>query len=346
MPKALTNAKIEELSLVFKTDPATGAEFTPMNPLARVLAVKSGEKKPSFLERVMKVIKGGEWPVSTDVADDVDHDGDGADDYNQIVSLLCGTYYDLQACFGIADEDTRSTAIKMALDGFKGDLDEIYSGKDEKAGARHSKADMETLKNLGDHLKNAADAHAKLMPAKDSQADKEDDAADKGDGEGEDDAAKAAVVDPAQTDAPEAGDTAKAAQTETLEVKLDAADIAGQIGSTLEAFAATFKADIAKQLEDHAVAVDGKIETILAPVTEELAEKTTQVSALKASVTAMETSLARKSTSPGGLPSFNGEEFKQNGFITETSEAVTIPANTPADEAVRMILRGAKVEVK
>ena len=182
MPKALTEASIQELSIVLKDGPG-GVEYAPRNPNARVLVVK-GAAKPNFLERVLSVFKGGEWPVSSDVADDVDNDGDGADDYNELVSLLARTYSDLQSCMGIMDDDTRSAAMKVAIDGFKAQIDAIYAGEDDdadKAGARHSAADKATIDKLGEHLQEAknavaaaSDAHAALMPA-DTSGEEDDD---------------------------------------------------------------------------------------------------------------------------------------------------------------------------
>src|ERR1700694_5919757 len=193
MPKALTEASIQELSIVLKGGPG-GGEFAPRNPNARVLVVKG---KPSFLGRLTESLKGyfaptgpGGFPV-TEATDNVDNDGDGPMDYNAIVSAICSLYYDLSSCYGIMDDKARSIAMTTAIDGFLDELDEMRAGIDddsEKAGARHSAADKATLDKLGEHLKaaqdamtSASEAHASLMPADTS-------------GEEDDDATKAAIV--------------------------------------------------------------------------------------------------------------------------------------------------------
>ena len=236
MPKALTEPQIKELTLVFKTDPETGIEYAPRNAHARVLSVKGGEKKPSFIERVLNVLKGGEWPVSAEVADDVDNDGDGGDDYNELIWLLSSTYQDIQSCFGISDEMTRSMAMKVAIDGFKSKLDAIYAGDDdsEKAGARHSAADKATIDKLGEHLQAAKDAmdkaseaHAALMPADGDSTGDEDDDASKAAPVLDGVAGASDVVDPdAQPEVPAIpGDTAeadKAGEIDMTQEQLDA----------------------------------------------------------------------------------------------------------------------------
>lgn len=337
MSKALTNARIDELTLVFKTDPTTGAEFAPRNPLAKILSVKGFFSQKAaglpaespFMERVSPAVKAyfdpewtpGEYPV-TEAADDIDNDGDGPSDYNAILGAIAQVYMDTSACYWLSDDAARSIAIKTSIDTFLAELDKFRAGDDtEKAGARHSKADMEKLQKLGDHLKNATDVHASLMP----QADKEDAAEDKGDGEGEDDAVKATVVKPLDES--------------PLAVEVKAEDVAktvlDQVGTMLEAF----KADITTHLANHADAVDDKINVVLEPVTTELSEKTEQVSKLSAAVAMLETVSARKATAPGGLPHFNGEGFQSNSFATQdvSGNAVEIPPNMPFSEAMKLL---------
>lgn len=155
----LSDISIQELSLVFAQK--DGSEWAPRNPSARVLGVKGG-KKPGFMTRLSETMKAYfsapdtfQYPVSTDVQDDIDNDGDGAQDYNDIASALCRVSYDIQQASCIGDDNARSIAIKVAIDCFLDELKECLSGGSEKAGARHSKADLE-------HLNAMKEAHAKM----------------------------------------------------------------------------------------------------------------------------------------------------------------------------------------
>lgn len=230
MPKALTNAKIKELSLVFKTDSQTGVEFAPRNPLASVLAVKSGEAKP-FTSRLVESLKAyfspnyaGPYPVS--VADDkIDNDGDGPEDYNAIVGAVCALSYDLQSCWCISDDGARSIAIVTAIDSFLEQLDSFRAGNDlaDKAGKRHSKEDAAHIKAIGDKLDEAKAHVAALLPVDGdgkTEADTDESKNDKGDGEGEDDA-KSGPVSPTLVIAPNGRPdfiTAEYAKTEEIAI--------------------------------------------------------------------------------------------------------------------------------
>ena len=138
-----------------------------------------------FLERVKQTFKAVYGPVAIEVDDDIDGDGDGADDYNSIWSLVSNLYWDLSAAWGIFDDEARSVAVKCAIDNFLESLDKMRmpeekaqaqkadrlikamiavaafktaSEAEEKAGKRHSKTDQDTI--------NAArDAHAKTTKA-------------------------------------------------------------------------------------------------------------------------------------------------------------------------------------
>jgi hypothetical protein len=436
---ALTKAKIDELSLVFKTDPQTGAEFAPRNGMATVLSVK-GAPAGAFLAKAVEAVKGyfapgwtpGEYPVTT-AADDIDNDGDGPSDYNQIFSAIAGVYNDISSCYWIQDDDARSIAIKTAIDGFLTELDQFRGGS-TKAGARHSKEDAAHIKAIGDKLDEAKAHVASLLPvdpAGETQADKDEAKNDKGDGEGEDGAGdeKSGPVHPTLSFAPNGlpdfitaefakseeiaivesvifenkakakddkkpyGDVeyadpengkypidtkehAKAAWsyinkeknadeysaadlkkvkdkikaacekfdieisddkaspvTETVSISVDAGAAALEaITSAL----ATFKADITAQLAAHTESVNGRIDEVLKPVTEELTTRTEEVSTLKASVDAMATSHARKSGAPGGqgFISPDGEQTG-NGFVTVETVAPALGPNATVADVVR-----------
>ena len=163
MPKAISDAMIDELSLVFAEK--NGVQWGPINPEARILMVK-GAPTPwlsKFVEN-MKTAKGA--LVDDGVPDRIDNDGDGADDYEAIVSLLMRTNYDLQSACGISDSAARSVAITTVIDNLLESLDAMREGDDvdtvdtkKKAGRRHSAGDQAKLNSIGEH----ADAMATLV---------------------------------------------------------------------------------------------------------------------------------------------------------------------------------------
>jgi hypothetical protein len=205
MPKLLTGEKIDELSVVFKTGP-DGKEWGPRNPEARILGVKGGPKTNWFDRAVEAVRKGFAIPgvekkgylVNDGVPDNVDNDGDGARDYEQIYGLLASTYYDLQSVLWVGDSEARSMAVCALIDNFLENLDDIRSGGDgsvHKAGARHSKGDLEKMNAMKDHadkISASADViktlHGELTATekKDDATDSKDQNKDGGDGEGQD----------------------------------------------------------------------------------------------------------------------------------------------------------------
>jgi len=170
-PRKLSNPVIDELSLVFAAK--NGKDWQPVNGEAQVLSVKA--KKSSLASSVISSLKAyfastgdldglagtGSFPVSTDVADNIDHDGDGRDDYNEIAMALSAVYYDIAAACAITDDDARSEAIVTAIDNFLKQLDAFRGDKSEKSGARHSAADKETLGMIAQHhamMENSMDA--------------------------------------------------------------------------------------------------------------------------------------------------------------------------------------------
>ena len=171
MPKAklLSDPKVQELSLIFGSH--KGEEWAPRNPGATVLGLKGAAvdenthaqlPSPSFLDRLVAAFKGRSdkgWLVKDDTPDNVDGDGDGATDYEQLASLISGASYDLQSATCISDPDARSVAITTALDNFKKNIDDVYAGGDGtaawKAGARHSKADAGHIAAIGDATKRS-----------------------------------------------------------------------------------------------------------------------------------------------------------------------------------------------
>ena len=167
MPRArkdIIKAVAHELSLVFKD--FDGRTFIPVNEEALILGTKA---KPvdgtSKAAQFFQALKG--WLMSEDTPDDVDHDGDGARDYEDIASHLSRTFADIQAASQIQHEGARSAAVKRVLDDHMDWLDRKRAGADndkedegykagfakgeadaKKAGARHSAADKEQLQAL------------------------------------------------------------------------------------------------------------------------------------------------------------------------------------------------------
>lgn len=167
----LSDPTIHELSLVFAQK--DGQAWGPRNEEARVLAVKGGKPdrgvvakaidslKAYFMGDDDQVIGGSPYPV-TEAADNIDGDGDGPEDYNQIVSAVCSLYYDLSGCYQISSDAARSSAIVACIDEFLAGLDKARAPKGDdasKSGARHSEADLERLravsaaaKGIGQHI--------------------------------------------------------------------------------------------------------------------------------------------------------------------------------------------------
>lgn len=163
----LSDPAIQELSVVFGN--FNGKEYAPRNEEARVLSVKADQK--GKLAQAFETLKAyfasnndlaavQPFPV-TQADDDIDNDGDGPEDYNQIVSALCGVYNDISQACCIQDDGARSAAIVAAIQAFLTGLDALRADADaEKAGARHSAADKA-------HLDALQAAHAKAKAAVD-----------------------------------------------------------------------------------------------------------------------------------------------------------------------------------
>ncbi len=145
----------DELSLVFSQ--YKGSTWAPRNQSSRVIAIKGSAsndtesaKKPTFLQRFAEVLTKG-WMVKDDTPDNIDHDGDGAEDYEQIVRLMMSTYYDLQAALNISGDTARSAAVVASVDTFLANLDDVRDGGDGnvmKAGRKHSAATIARLKKV------------------------------------------------------------------------------------------------------------------------------------------------------------------------------------------------------
>lgn len=175
MPTKITKPVADHLAFVLARDKA-GREWAPRNAEAIVLGTKGAPvgdspksvkaaikkfliKKGWFLPSEFSYNDGPGYPVSSDVPDDIDGDGDGASDYNDIVSLMGQAFSDLQTICCVSEEATRSAAIVQCVQRFLSALDEIRSGDDaDKAGARHSAADKARIAAI-------ADAHGKMAKA-------------------------------------------------------------------------------------------------------------------------------------------------------------------------------------
>ena len=355
MPKIhqLSDIAIDELSIVFKHG-ANGVEYAPRNPDARVLGTKAGAvvpdpasaaqsgaivaapvKKASFLEKLISRAQKG-WLVNDDVPDNIDGDGDGAEDYEQIISILSSTYYDLQQVMYVNDSEARSMAITTCIDNFLERLDDVRSGGDGamksgtvKAGARHSKADMATIGKMGDTA-DAMMKHAKAMkghvatltaPPADAE-DAQDGGKDDGTGK-DDEATKAAAVAKvvASVDTPafkaaagSAGVTAAAQIDENVLVEKTAEKVIGEIRSLFDGI----RADVQKSFDAHGAAIDAKIAT--AAKAGEAA--TTAVDTLKASVAAM-VGDARKNGAVGGGDTLEPDGSTKKSAIVHHEATVT-----------------------
>ena len=358
MPKIhqLSDVAIDELSIVFKHG-ANGIEYAPRNPDARVLgtkaapvvvpdpaaAAKSGDvvvvpaKKTSFLDKLISRASKG-WLVDDGVPDNIDGDGDGAEDYEQIVSILSGTYYDLQQVMYVNDSEARSMAITTVIDNFLERLDDVRSGGDgamkggaaAKAGARHSKADMATIGKIGDHAK-AIGEHVDALSKSTADATKNDD------GTGKDDVGKGGIVttatEIAQKAAADAATALAATNAPVIEVPLiasteglaekSAAIVIDQIRGLFDGI----RADVAKSLGEHTAAIDAKITS--ASKAGEVAAAT--VDTLKASVAAM-VGDARKATATGGGDTLEADGTLKKAAVVDRGAAGSVTI-TPTMEA-------------
>ena len=135
----ITDVAITHLSAIFGE--FKGEQWEPVNGDAVFLMVKGGKKdgvtvtgRPSFIAKLQETWKAIFGPVGVDVADDIDNDGDGADDYNGICSLVSNLYYDISAAWGIADQEARASAVKIAIDNFLDAIDAARSGEDDDSG--------------------------------------------------------------------------------------------------------------------------------------------------------------------------------------------------------------------
>lgn len=153
----LSDAEFTELSII-------GGGYSPRNPDARVLGVKAAPMR-STLSAIMSTLgfkaeaekaaqkteKG--WLVSIEVPDDVDHDGDGAADYELIASLLRNAYYDMSSAAGISSDSARAVAVCTILNNFHQNYSDVYAGGDgevAKARAIVAKADALLANELPD----------------------------------------------------------------------------------------------------------------------------------------------------------------------------------------------------
>jgi len=193
MPRGLTDANIEELSLVFAEK--DGQLWAPRNRHARVLAVKGA---PSFLDRFASMLGMKKAEPETDIVAQA-----FAQTYAAKALAVRELFDNMQAAHAMTDPDAREAALRAALDSH-------FDGFETKAGARHSKSDSEKIAAIGDNLAKlqkshdkmgksiaaARDAHAGLSPS----ADAAEDAADGGSDEASEKADKKPYGDVAYAD--------------------------------------------------------------------------------------------------------------------------------------------------
>jgi hypothetical protein len=152
--QAITDVSINELSLVFgKKD---GLTYRPINPEAKVLAIKSGQITGSLLggdlaDKVKAAIAAKKTPADAvekgAYSDLIEFEGSK---YDAVSQLLAVVYSDLSNIFWLFDDDTRKSATETIIDNFLSALDEVRSTGEPgdpsgKAGARHSKKDREHI---------------------------------------------------------------------------------------------------------------------------------------------------------------------------------------------------------
>jgi hypothetical protein len=209
-PKALiTDPVVTAMGVIFGKG-AKGETWAPRNQDALFQMVKgrvsdAPEGRSTYEQLVARFgedrasVAKGLW-VADGTPDGVDHDDDGAQDYEQILSILFGTlgipspygwdWYcsqggfinDIQRAMQITDIEMRSAAISIGIDNFLAALDDIRSGGDgtkkaaaieayksgpattvvDKAGARHSAADKARIDKIGDQA-TAIAGHAKAL---------------------------------------------------------------------------------------------------------------------------------------------------------------------------------------
>lgn len=181
MPKHLTDAAIQELSLVFAQK--DGVEWAPRNKHARVLAVKAGNdrREGSFLGDVWdKITAFRKKSASADaIAESASEQAANIISYEVLCNLIGQLNYDLSMIFGTSDaftDEEKSVAVQRCLDGFLAATAKLmpvllgngapsFMNPDEKAGARHSKADSEKIAAVGDNLAKLQKSHDKMGKA-------------------------------------------------------------------------------------------------------------------------------------------------------------------------------------
>lgn len=219
---------LTELSLVFDT-------HAPRNPDARVLAVKAAQN-PTLGARVAdafgikpletsvakkavaQVAKAEEiaaeivqrdearkgYLVSIDVPDDIDNDGDGAEDYETCARLIQQAYSDLSSAWGIYSDSARAALVVAVVKSFREAWASVYAGTDDefvtlKAAAKAGK--KVSAKDKARYLELRAEMDALLEIASDPQiaADAAASGAAKADVLGETVDGRAAVIPGAET---------------------------------------------------------------------------------------------------------------------------------------------------
>jgi hypothetical protein len=186
--QAITDVSINELSLVFgKKD---GLTYRPINPEAKVLAIKSGQITGSLLggdlaDKVKAAIAAKKAPADAvekgAYSDLIEFEGSK---YDAVSQLLAVVYSDLSNIFWLFDDDTRKSATETIIDNFLSALDEVRSTGEpsdtsDKAGARHSKKDREHIDAIQKSHAEMAEHIGALTSSEDDPDDDDDDDAGK-----------------------------------------------------------------------------------------------------------------------------------------------------------------------
>lgn len=209
MRNTIVDIDPREMSFIFGD--YKGEKWSPVNGDARVLTVKGepdartlGEKAKDLVSAFKAYFSDTDavdqpattYPVSEDVADNIDNDGDGASDYSAIALAMCYAAADINQAMGL-QEPAKSEAIAAVIDKYNAEYAAKFA---QKAGKRHSAADMAEINDIALAVQTISTRLASLgyqdPNVEDEPNDNPDGADAPGDGDGDaDDVMQVAVTD-------------------------------------------------------------------------------------------------------------------------------------------------------
>jgi hypothetical protein len=166
MAKPIVDIDPREMSFI--RNEYKGERWSPVNGDAVVLTVKGEPDSRTLADKAKDLIAAVKayfpsydmaeevpqtFPVSEDVPDNIDNDGDGASDYSAYALAICYAAADINQAIGL-QEPARSEAIVSIVDKFRSEAREQF-GDTEKAGRRHSAKDQAAIDGM-------KEAHAKM----------------------------------------------------------------------------------------------------------------------------------------------------------------------------------------